>query len=93
MSLFYSKNFSPQGVNFFHYNNERFDSLYEIALKENDELKKINLYQKMDQLIIDDAVIIPLYYDEVVRLVSNKIKGLGNNSMNLLNLKTVKKQN
>lgn len=47
----------------------------------------------MDQLIIDDAVIIPLYYDEVVRLVSNKIKGLGNNSMNLLNLKTVKKQN
>jgi peptide/nickel transport system substrate-binding protein len=71
----------------------RFDSLYEIALKENDELKKINLYQKMDQLIIDDAVIIPLYYDEVVRLVSNKIKGLGNNSMNLLNLKTVKKQN
>jgi len=62
-------------------------------LKENDELKKINLYQKMDQLIIDDAVIIPLYYDEVVRLVSNKIKGLGNNSMNLLNLKTVKKQN
>ena len=93
MSLFYSKNFSPQGVNFFHYHNERFDSLYEIALKENDELKKINLYQKMDQLIIDDAVIIPLYYDEVVRLVSNKIKGLGNNSMNLLNLKTVKKQN
>ena len=93
MSLFYSKNFSPQGVNFFHYRNERFDSLYEIALKENDELKKINLYQKMDQLIIDDAVIIPLYYDEVVRLVSNKIKGLGNNSMNLLNLKTVKKQN
>jgi len=93
MSLFYSKNFSPQGVNFFHYNNVRFDSLYEIALKESDELKKINLYQKMDQLIIDDAVIIPLYYDEVVRLVSNKIKGLGNNSMNLLNLKTVKKQN
>jgi DNA-binding MarR family transcriptional regulator len=53
----------------------------------------LDLYQKMDQLIIDDAVIIPLYYDEVVRLVSNKIKGLGNNSMNLLNLKTVKKQN
>jgi len=44
-------------------------------------------------MIVDDAPIIPLYYDQVIRLVNHKIKGLGNNSMNLLNLKTVTKQN
>lgn len=89
MSLFYSKNFTPKGVNFFHYNNSAFDKMYEQVLMEKNDSVKVNLYQKMDQLIIDDAVIIPLYYDQVVRLVNHKIKGLGSNSMNLLNLKTV----
>jgi peptide/nickel transport system substrate-binding protein len=91
MSLFYSKNFTPQGVNFFHYKNIEFDKAFEEALSEKDEQKKIELYQTMDRLVIEDAPIIPLYYDEVVKLVSRKITGLGSNSMNLLNLKTVKK--
>jgi len=93
MSLFYSKNFAPQGVNFFHYKNAEFDRAFEQALVENNEEKKIALYQQMDRLIIEDAPVIPLYYDQVVRLVSHNIQGLGNNSMNLLNLKTVVKSN
>ncbi|MBX3164261.1 MAG: ABC transporter substrate-binding protein [Bacteroidetes bacterium] len=91
MSLFYGKNFTPQGVNFFHYKNAEFDTLYETALAEKDEAKKILLYQKMDKLITEDAPFIPLYYDQVVRLVSHNISGLETNAMNLLNLKTVKK--
>lgn len=91
MSLFYSKNFTPQGVNFFHYKNLEFDKLYETALAETDEVKKIILYQKMDKLITEEAAFIPLYYDQVVRLVSHNIKGLETNGMNLLNLKTVQK--
>lgn len=93
MSLFYSNNFAPKGVNFFHYKNKEFDKLYEQAVQEKNQVLKNKLYQKMDRLIIDDAVIIPLYYDEVLRLVSHKIKGLGINPMNLLNLKTVVKLN
>jgi|694.fasta_scaffold58593_4 peptide/nickel transport system substrate-binding protein len=93
MTLFYSKNFSPQGVNYFHYKNENFDAAFEKAQHETSEEKKIELYQQMDRMIVDDAPIIPLYYDQVIRLVNHKIKGLGNNSMNLLNLKTVTKQN
>jgi oligopeptide transport system substrate-binding protein len=91
MSLFYSKNFSPQGVNYFHYQNAEFDKAFESAqIETNDSVRKL-LYQKMDRLIIEDAPIIPLYYDEVVRIVHHRIKGLGNNAMNLLNLKTVTK--
>ncbi len=45
----------------------------------------------MDQLLIDNAPVVPLYYDQVVRLVSNNIRGLTTNAMNLLNLKKVKK--
>ena len=93
MSLFYSKNFSPQGVNYFHYNNPAFDAAFEKAQRETNDAAKIELYQKMDRMIVDDAPIIPLYYDQVIRLVNHRIKGLGNNAMNLLNLKTVVKQN
>ena len=89
MSLFYSKNFVPHGVNFFHYSNIEFDIAFEQALAEKDEKIKMQLYQKMDRFIIEDAPIIPLYYDQSVRLVNNGVQGLGNNAMNLLNLKTV----
>lgn len=91
MSLFYSKNFSPLGVNFFHFKNEAFDRAYEKALTVNDPKEKIKLYQYMDSIIVEEAPVIPLFYDEVVRLVRHNITGLSTNPMNLLNLKQVRK--
>ena len=91
MSLFYSKNFSPQGMNYFHYKNTEFDRLYEQAQKETVDLKKRVLYQRMDSLVTSDAVFIPLYYDQVIRLVSKRISGLSTNPLNLLNLKRTRK--
>jgi len=91
MSLFYSKNFSPQGVNFFHFKNQAFDSLYERAQRLKHINEKVSLYQQMENIVLEEAPVIPLYYDEVVRIVSHRIKGLETNPMNLLNLKTVTK--
>jgi len=91
-SLFYSKNKSPNGFNYSHFNNEAFDGLYEKAQKENNDSTRYGLYQQMDQLIIDNAPIVPLYYDEVVRLVQPGISGLQTNAMNILSLKKVKKE-
>lgn len=93
MSLFYSKNFAPQGANFFHFRNEAFDRAFESAQRTNNVNEKIRLYQKMDSLVIEEAPVIPLFYDEIVRLVSHDIKGLTTNPMNLLNLKYVVKEN
>ena len=91
-SLFYSKNFVPTGFNYTHFEDVEFDLLYEKALRTMDEKEKIKIYQEMDKIIIDEAPVIPLYYDEVVRLVNPKVSGLHLNPMNLLNLKTVKKK-
>jgi peptide/nickel transport system substrate-binding protein len=93
MSLFYSKNFSPKGVNFFHFKNNLFDQLYELALNEKDRNVKNKLYQEMERIIIEEAPIVPLYYDEIVRLVSHSIINLQTNPMNLLHLKSVQKMN
>lgn len=92
MSMFYSKNFCPAGFNFSHYKNPDFDIMFENAIHETNDSIKTMLYQRMDQMVIDDAPVIPLYYDQIIRLVSHNINGLSTNPMNLLNLKTVTKK-
>jgi len=92
LALFYSKNFSPGGPNYTHYKNKQYDRLYKKALATVDDSKRRELYQAMDQAIINDAPIVPLYYDQVVRFVHKDVKNLNSNAMNLLTLKYVKKQ-
>ena len=91
VSLFYSKNFTPNGPNYTHFKNEEFDELYENSIKEVNVKKRYKLYQQMDSIIIDEAPIVPLYYDEVIRFSQKNIQGLGINPIDLLNLKRVKK--
>ncbi len=91
MSLFYSKNFSPEGVNYFHYANPLFDSLYVKGLTMAPGEEKTQLYQQMERIVLEDAPYIAMYYDNIIRLVSYEVEGLSTNPMNLLNLKKVKK--
>ncbi len=92
LALFYSKNFSPNGPNTTHYNNKNFDILYEQSLKEVNQEIRIKHYHNMNKMIIDNAVIVPLYYDEVVLFANKELMGFKSNPMNLLNIKTVKKR-
>lgn len=91
LSLFYSKNFAPNGPNYTHFFNENFDKLYEESISITDNNMRYQLYKKMDSIIISEAPIIPLYYDEVVRFTRKNIKGLGMSPTNMLSLKRVKK--
>tara|TARA_R110000787_G_scaffold86285_7_gene184053 strand:- start:9322 stop:10950 length:1629 start_codon:yes stop_codon:yes gene_type:complete len=92
LSLFYSENFTPNGPNYTHFKNNVYDSLYVASLSlSNIEERKL-LYEKMDSIIIDEAPVVPLYYDMAVRFVSKKVSGLGINPQNFLVLKRVKKE-
>lgn len=91
LSLFYSKNFTPNGPNYTHFKDDQFDQWYEQCLTIEDVKDRVDLYQKMDSLIMHNAPVIPLYYDEVVRFTSKKTKGFTANAINLLNLKKVSK--
>ncbi len=91
LSLFYSKNFTPNGPNYTHFKSEEFDRMYEESLSITDIAKRRELYIKMDSLIIEKAPIIPLYYDEVVRFTQKTISGFSTNAQNFLVLKRVKK--
>jgi len=92
LSLFYSKNWAPNGPNYTHFNNLEFDKLYNKSFKMMSLKTRDNLYQKMDSLIISKAPVVPLYYDEVVLFIQKDISGLSVNPINLLQLKRVKKK-
>lgn len=87
LSLFNSSNFSPSGPNYTHYSNPLYDSLFQQAMLTRAEPDRYRIYHSLDQMIMDEAVIVPLYYDRVVRFVPAGLEGLGSNPMNLLDLK------
>lgn len=91
LSLFYSKNFTPNGPNYTHFSDETFDQMYEASLSINDVNERKELYARMDSLAMSKAPIVPLYYDEVVRFTRKNISGFTPNAQNFLVLKRVKK--
>lgn len=54
LQLFYSKNVSP-GPNSANYSNPEFDALFEKALKLSPGAERTALYQKMEEMIVDDV--------------------------------------
>lgn len=91
LSLFYSGNFAPNGPNYTHFRDVQFDKWYEQAMLETDQTTRVNLYHKMDALVIEKAPVVVLFYDEVIRFTAIDVIGLGINPTNLLELKNVQK--
>jgi len=90
LALFYSKNFTPHGPNYTQFKNFEFDKYYEMAQSQVNDSTRYYLYQEMDKILIEEAPIVTLYYDEVVRLVHTNVQDLGINPINLLTLKNVR---
>lgn len=93
LSLFTTSNFTPNGPNYTHYTNKTYDALYQQALETVDDVKRQEIYKTMNNIIADDVPVIVLFYDKVARFTQKNVHGLGNNPMNILNLKYVNKTN
>ncbi len=92
LSLFYSKNFAPEGPNYTHFKDEQYDSLYLEAMKIDEQTERIKLYRAMNRIITEEAPVVPLFYDEVVRFIPKNLSGIGVNPLNVLVLKYAKKK-
>ncbi|MAO70955.1 MAG: ABC transporter substrate-binding protein [Flavobacteriales bacterium] len=91
LSLFYSKNFCPNGPNYTHFYNEEYDRLYEFSISETDVKKRIQIYQRLNKILSEEMPVIPLYYDQIIRFSHNNISGFTVNAQNNLDLTRVKK--
>ena len=92
LALFASNNFTPDGPNYTRYADSVYDNLYKKAFTAPDRQARYKLYHRMENRVMQASPVIPLYYDEVIRLVQPDVRGLGTNAKNLLDLKTVKKK-
>jgi oligopeptide transport system substrate-binding protein len=88
LSVFYGKN--PAPPNYTRYKNPAFDKLYDQALLERNDSIRYGMYRQLDQMVMNDAPVVPLWYDMVVRLVNPKVKNFDSNSLNMLELRKVK---
>ena len=75
----------------FIFKNEKFDALYEKSIKITAPEERYRLYQQMDSILIQEAPVVPLYYDEVIRFTQKNVHGLGINPIDMLQLKKVRK--
>jgi len=89
--LFYSKNFSPNGPNYTHFKNKEFDRLFELANLEPDYNQRKKLYGRMDSLILEEAPVVSLFYDQVSHFLSPDVINFPTNSINMLDFTFVDK--
>ena len=89
LALFYSKNKTPAGPNYTHFHNNEFDRLYEASLSETNDSTRYKLYHMMNDIIIEEAPKVFLFYDQSMRFVHRHVMNMTNNPLNHLVLKRV----
>lgn len=76
-------------LNSVRYQSEAFDSIFNAALQETDDAARLELFIRADQQAMNDAAIMPLYYDEYIRLLNPRIRNFPQNAMEYRDLSTV----
>lgn len=89
LSLLYSGYRCPNGPNYTRFASKAYDEVYRQAIQEPSMEKRIPMYSRMEKMILEEAPIVPLAYDQLIRFTSPNVRGLGVNPMNMLVLKKV----
>lgn len=92
LSLYYSKNFAPEGPNYSHFKNVVFDQLYEKSFLINNPDERAATYQQMDEIMMQTAPILPLFYDQTTLFLNKNVKNFSMGPIKLLDLTRVYKE-
>jgi peptide/nickel transport system substrate-binding protein len=85
LNLFYGKLVPKDGgvspINSVRYVNPAFDAVFEQAIGTTDHAARMDLFRQAEQIAIDDAPMLILFYDEDYRLVQRYVRDYRNNAM------------
>lgn len=76
-------------INYFRFKNARFDSLFKASFTEPDKSKRYALLSKAEQIMLDEAPFMPIFYDENFRLEQLNVRNFPENAMNYMDLSVV----
>ncbi|KAA2238523.1 ABC transporter substrate-binding protein [Chitinophaga agrisoli] len=88
LAFFYGGN--PAPPNYTRYANPAFDRLYEQSLLETNDSLRYELYRQMDRMVVADAPLVPVFYDEAIHFIQPYVHGLRDNGLNILELRWAK---
>lgn len=71
------------------YNSAEYDRLLSSSMKERNPKIRNEFFVKCDQMLIDDAVIMPLINDDFITMINSKIKNFETNSMEMLDFSNI----
>ena len=91
-SVFTTPRFAPNGPNYTHFSNEAYDNIYAKMGKTNSADSTLVYSKQLEEIIHSQTPIIPLYYDQVMHFIRSNIKNFPTNSVNMLDLRRVKKE-
>lgn len=94
LNLFWSAHIPPKledksYLNSVRYTSGQYDALFEQALRTTDADERNLLYMKAEQIMMDDAAIIPIYYYKDHRLLQADIRNFPQNAMEYRNFREV----
>jgi oligopeptide transport system substrate-binding protein len=90
LNLFYGKSIpasGPSTINSSRYNNPVFDKLYEEAITETDRSKIDSLWARAENIAMQDAPLVVLYYDEDYHMLQPNVRDFPANAMFQLDMK------
>jgi peptide/nickel transport system substrate-binding protein len=82
----------PAPPNYTRFKDKAFDKLYDKAMNKPDSIRR-TMYQQMDSIVMSNAPVIPLFYDQMLHFTQLNVDGFTANPMNLIDLKRIKKAN
>ena len=94
LTLFYGKHV-PTGateksfINYFRFKNARFDSLFAASFTEPDKAKRYGLLSQAEQIVLDEAPFMPIFYDENYSLEQLNVRNFPQNPLNYFDLSVV----
>lgn len=86
LTLFFSGHIPPKlsdksYLNSTRYSNPVYDSLFTLAINTVDDATRMSLYAQADQVMINDAPIMPIYYYRDYRLLQPRVQNFPQNAM------------
>ena len=79
----------PAPPNYTRFNNAVFNRWYDEAMLADNDTIRWALYRSMDSLVMQEAPLIPLFYDQMTHFTQKRVTGFTATPMNVIDLKRV----
>lgn len=79
----------PSLLNHSRYQNPDFDDAFEKAKASRDVVERYKYFEEAEKIMMDDAPLIILWYEETIKIAQSKVRNLNLNEMNYYSFKDV----